>query len=67
MSELGLDKGYVFQVSNSDAVLVWLYQDSRAFIFLSHYEGFGIPYLGTISFDYPVACGSASSIPKYGE
>ena len=64
MSKLGFDKGDVYQVSGSDAILAGLYQNAKAFVYPSLYEGFGIPLLEAMSFDCPVACSSVSSIPE---
>lgn len=54
----------VRQVSGSDAVLSALYCTAHAFVYPSHYEGFGIPPLEAMAFDCPVACSNTSSIPE---
>ncbi|HXH99789.1 MAG TPA: glycosyltransferase family 1 protein [Sphingobacteriaceae bacterium] len=41
-----------------------LYKNSKAFLFLSHYEGFGIPVLEAMQFNIPVIASNRSSIPE---
>lgn len=41
----------------SDAVLVELYSDARAFVFLSEYEGFGLTPLEALSYGVPALVG----------
>ncbi|MDH7476665.1 MAG: glycosyltransferase family 1 protein [Microgenomates group bacterium] len=42
----------------------WLYQNALFFVHPSLYEGFGIPVLEAMSFDCPVLCSSAASLPE---
>lgn len=51
-------------VSGNDAILSGLYRTAHAFVYPSHYEGFGIPPLEAMAFDCPVACSNRSSIPE---
>lgn len=44
-----------------------LYQEARAFLFLSHYEGFGLPVLEALAMGCPVISSNASSLPEVGE
>lgn len=53
--------GYV-----SDAQLVWLYQQALAFIYVSVYEGFGIPILEAMTLGKAVICSDTSSMPEVG-
>ncbi|MCZ8379297.1 glycosyltransferase family 1 protein [Mycobacterium sp. CPCC 205372] len=48
----------------TDAELVWLYQNSRALIFPSKYEGFGLPPLEAQAMGCPVVCSDAASLPE---
>lgn len=52
------------QVHGGDDVLEGLYRRAAAFVYPSLYEGFGIPPLEAMSFDCPVICSNASSIPE---
>jgi len=54
----------VKQISGDDRLLAALYKHASAFIYPSTYEGFGIPPLEAMSFDCPVICSNASSIPE---
>lgn len=51
----------------SDAELAQLYQNARAFVFPSLYEGFGIPPLEAMSFDCPVVLSNVSSLPEIAD
>jgi glycosyltransferase involved in cell wall biosynthesis len=48
----------------SDSELVWMYQNSRALIFPSRYEGFGLPVLEAQSLGCPVVSSNAASLPE---
>lgn len=50
--------GYV-----SRSVLQQLYQNARAFVFASHYEGFGIPILEASYFSLPLILADNESLP----
>jgi glycosyltransferase involved in cell wall biosynthesis len=54
-------RGYV-----SDNELVRLYNEAFAFVFPSHYEGFGLPVLESMSQACPVICSENSSLPEVG-
>ena len=54
--------GYV-----SDQDLGLLYANSKAFIFPSRYEGFGLPLLEAMSFGTPILCSKVTSLPEVGE
>ena len=64
IQQAGIPAGSIRQVSGSDAVLAALYRSAHAFVYPSHYEGFGIPPLEAMAFDCPVACSGTSSIPE---
>ena len=56
----------VHQVKINDAILKNLYQNARAFVFPSLYEGFGLPVLEAFSCRCPVIMSNASSLPEIG-
>lgn len=47
-----------------DMVLAKLYQEAKAFIYPSLYEGFGFPVLEALSFSTPVITSNLSSLPE---
>lgn len=49
-----------------DEDLRTLYQKARAFLFLSHYEGFGLPVLEALAMGCPVISSNTSSLPEVG-
>jgi glycosyltransferase involved in cell wall biosynthesis len=53
--------GYV-----SDSELQRLYREAFAFVFPSHYEGFGLPVLESMSQACPVISARNSSLPEVG-
>lgn len=50
----------------SDEELLWLYKKSLAFIYVSSYEGFGLPILEALSMGKAVICSDAASMPEVG-
>ncbi|WP_231643354.1 glycosyltransferase family 4 protein [Mycolicibacterium baixiangningiae] len=50
----------------TDAELVWLYRNSRALVFPSKYEGFGLPVLEAQVLGCPVVSSTAASLPEVG-
>jgi glycosyltransferase involved in cell wall biosynthesis len=61
---LGLDGDVRFPSWLSAAELEGLWAMSRAFVFPSLYEGFGLPVLEAMARGVPVACSNASSLPE---
>ncbi len=47
-----------------DEDLLQLYQESSLFLFLSLYEGFGLPVLEAMAAGLPVVCSNTSSLPE---
>jgi len=56
----------VHQIKINDATLKYLYKNTRAFIFPSRYEGFGLPILEAFSCGCPVIVSNSSSLPEIG-
>ena len=50
----------------SDDELLWLYQKALAFIYVSFYEGFGLPILEAMSVGKAVIASETSSLPEVG-
>src|SRR5207245_2221028 len=44
--------------------LAFLYQNATALVFLSLFEGFGMPVLEAFGFGCPVLCGNTTSLPE---
>ena len=47
-----------------DEALVNLYNGALAFLYMSHYEGFGLPILEAMQCGVPVICSNTSSMPE---
>ncbi|MFH2069167.1 MAG: glycosyltransferase family 1 protein [Candidatus Omnitrophota bacterium] len=62
---LGLT-GRIRQYAVDDACLTYLYQNARAFVFPSLYEGFGFPVLEAFSCGCPAILSMAGSLPEIG-
>ena len=53
--------------TETDAELAYLYRDAEAFVFPSHYEGFGLPILEAFAHGCPVVLSSASCFPEVAQ
>jgi glycosyltransferase involved in cell wall biosynthesis len=62
--ELGVADEVRFPAWVSSAELEGLWSITRAFVFPSLYEGFGLPVLEAMARGVPVACSNASSLPE---
>ncbi len=62
--QLAIPPENVRLLQGGDDILAGLYLRAAAFVYPSLYEGFGIPPLEAMSFDCPVVCSNASSIPE---
>ncbi len=60
----GLESRVQVESMVSDTVLQGLYRDALAFIYLSRYEGFGLPLLEAMSQGCPVIYANESSLPE---
>lgn len=63
-TQLGLSEQIVFPGHLSREQFIALLQSSRALIFPSLYEGFGMPVLEAMQLDVPVLCSRATSLPE---
>lgn len=61
-----LSLSIVFTGFVTDEELVWLYRNSLAFVYVSFYEGFGLPILEALSVGKAVICSETSSMPEVG-
>lgn len=62
LEKLGSGKAIFVQATDSE--LSWLFQNCRAFVFPSLYEGFGIPPLEALNCGARVIASSASAMPE---
>ena len=62
--DLGISQRVVVEAMISDQDLQQLYQRAVAFLYLSHYEGFGLPLLEAMSQGCPVICAHHASLPE---
>jgi glycosyltransferase involved in cell wall biosynthesis len=62
--ELGLDGSVRFLGYVPDAELPYYYQSAAAFVFLSYYEGFGLPVLEAMASGTPVVASDCTSLPE---
>lgn len=49
-----------------DEILVYLYRRTRALLFPSKYEGFGLPVVEAMALGAPVICARVASLPEVG-
>lgn len=61
-----VEKCVIFTGFVSDAQLIWLYRRARAFLYVSLYEGFGLPILEAMSVGKAVICSDTTSMPEVG-
>lgn len=64
ISDLGFRPGQVRQLGGGDNFLGMLYEQARAFVYPSLYEGFGLPLLEAMAHHCPVVCSATSSMPE---
>ena len=62
--KLGIDKKVIFVKYVSDSLLNTLYYHSKIFLFLSYYEGFGLPILEAMAMGVPVITTKVTSMPE---
>lgn len=60
-------RGIMFTGFVSDSELSWLYKNARCFVYMSEYEGFGLPPLEAMSCGLPVICSNSTSLPEVVE
>lgn len=64
VNELGLEKNVIFTGYVDEEDKPALYSCAEIFVFLSLYEGFGIPPLEAMACGTPVICSNTSSLPE---
>lgn len=64
MERLGIARERVRHAAGDDAALAAHYRHASLFVYPSRYEGFGMPPLEAMSFDCPVVCSNAASLPE---
>ena len=64
VKELNLENEVIFTGYVPDEDLPELYKNAKAFIFVSLYEGFGLPVLEAMSYGIPVLTSNTSSLPE---
>jgi glycosyltransferase involved in cell wall biosynthesis len=64
MDKLGIARQRVLHVGGDDERLAAHYRHAALFVYPSRYEGFGMPPLEAMSFDCPVVCSNAASLPE---
>lgn len=67
LAELDLTNAVQFVSTVPDGVLAGLYRGAAAFVFPSHYEGFGIPILEAFGQRCPVVLSRASCFPEIAQ
>ena len=60
----GVQEQIILDLNVSNEKLNSLYKKSHALLFLSRYEGFGIPLIEAFNMKCPVICSNVSSIPE---
>jgi glycosyltransferase involved in cell wall biosynthesis len=66
IAELGLTKDVYILGYVDDSTLRWLYKNCWAFVYVSLYEGFGLPVLEAMSFGAAVISSNTTSLPEVG-
>jgi len=62
--ELGLRENQIIQKNGNDLLLKSLYQNAKAFVYPTFYEGFGLPPLEAMASNCPVIASNRGSIPE---
>ena len=62
--KLNLQDDVILQGYVDDTALQWLYQNCFAFVYPSHFEGFGLPVLEAMSLGAAVIASNTTSIPE---
>lgn len=60
----GLEQNVIFTGFVSDEELPYIYNGAELFVYLSLFEGFGIPPLEAMACGVPVICSDATSLPE---
>ncbi|MDG5815007.1 glycosyltransferase family 1 protein [Chitinispirillales bacterium ANBcel5] len=63
-NEVSVKDAIIFTGYISDSNLTWLYDNAKALVFPSIYEGFGLPVIEAMSRGCPVCCSDTSCLPE---
>ena len=63
-NKYGDEKSIIFLENLLDEELTYLYNGAKAFLYMSKYEGFGLPVLEAMQCGTPVICSNSTSIPE---
>ena len=64
INELAININEIENIQGDDLKLSKLYQNARALVYPSKYEGFGLPILEAMEHNCPVICSNTSSLPE---
>lgn len=62
--ELGLEESVIFTGYVPDEDLPAIYSGAQLFVFVSKYEGFGLPLVEAMGFGLPVICSNTTALPE---
>ena len=63
-NKYGNEESIIFLENLSDEELTLLYNGAKSFLYMSKYEGFGLPVLEAMQCGTPVICSNCASIPE---
>ena len=64
LDDLGIRNNVILTGYVSDEELVWLYKNCLVNIYMSFFEGFGLPVLEGMQYGAPTICSNTTSIPE---
>jgi Glycosyltransferase len=64
LDDLNLNNRVIFTGKVNDDELKYLYKNAKVFVYLSFYEGFGLPPLEAMSYGVPCIVSNTASIPE---
>lgn len=63
----GLSEAVTFTGNVTEAELKWLYENTQALLFVSEYEGLGLPILEAAEFNKPIVCSNLTVFNEMSE